>query len=252
MRRPVVAANWKMNGIKSEAKSLVKSITNEIDVQSTSASCVLTPPSIYLEYVGSLLNHSMIELGAQNISQHLQGAFTGEISGKMIQDVGCRYVLVGHSERRSIYGESDEIVALKFQAAVNAGLIPILCVGESLAQREKNLTSEIVISQIAEVLNRVDQERFLNSIIAYEPVWAIGTGKTATPQQAQEVHYTIRQYLRTRIHSHADLMRIIYGGSVKSNNARELFAEPDIDGGLIGGASLDADEFIKIYHSARI
>ena len=189
--------------------------------------------------------------GAQNVSQHEKGAFTGEVSVSMLRDMGCAIVLVGHSERRAIYGEDDATVAVKFVAAQQGGLKPVLCVGETLAEREKNITNEVVQRQLMAVVDKAGLDAFRNCVVAYEPVWAIGTGKTATPQQAQEVHAFIRGLFAKQNSDLAANLTVLYGGSVKASNAAELFSMPDIDGGLIGGASLDINEFVSICKAAQ-
>jgi triosephosphate isomerase (TIM) len=209
------------------------------------------PPSVYLQEIARALHQSSIELGAQDVCAEPQGAFTGEVSAAMLKDVGCEYVIVGHSERRLIYRESDQLVARKFAAAQSKSLIPILCVGEQLAEREANRTEEVVARQLDAVLELSGAEAFAQAVIAYEPVWAIGTGRNATPEQAQEVHAFIRARLAARNAKIAGETRILYGGSVKAGNAAELFARPDVDGGLIGGASLKADEFLAILAAAK-
>ena len=209
------------------------------------------PPFVFLAEAASRLSGSRIALGAQNASDQEQGAFTGETSVEMLADLGCRYVIVGHSERRALYAETDDLVARKYARVLACGLIPILCVGESLAEREADATTEVVGRQLDRVISDCGTEAVAAGIIAYEPVWAIGTGLTATPQQAQEVHAFIRGRLQTAQDGLELGVRILYGGSVKASNAADLFAKPDIDGGLIGGASLDCAEFIRICQQAR-
>jgi triosephosphate isomerase len=211
------------------------------------AVCVPFP---YLAQAQSLLAATPVAWGAQNLSEHAQGAFTGEVSASMIADFSCRYVLVGHSERRALYGDSDPVVARKFLAAQQAGLVPVLCVGETLAQRDAGETLPVVSAQLQAVLDCVGVSAFSQAVIAYEPVWAIGTGRTATPEQAQEVHAGIRALLSGLDPVVAGGVQVLYGGSVKAQNAAELFAQPDIDGGLIGGASLVADDFLAICRAA--
>ena len=213
---------------------------------------LLCPPYVYLSEVSAWLGDGPIALGAQDLSEQASaGAFTGEIGGTMLKDVGCDYVIVGHSERRTLYGESDQLVAAKFQAAQSQALTPILCVGESLDEREDGRTEEVVTHQIDAVLDAVGVETFATAVIAYEPIWAIGTGRTATPGQAQEVHGILRAMIGARNATIAAALRILYGGSVKGANAQELFAMDDIDGGLVGGASLTAQEFLAIYRAAQ-
>ena len=217
----------------------------------SSADCVVCPPFVYLPAVGAALAGSAIELGAQDVCEQIEsGAFTGEVSASMLREVGCRYVIVGHSERRAIYGESDELVARKFAAALAAGLVPILCVGESLQERESGATEAVVIRQLDAVINAVGVAALGRGVLAYEPVWAIGTGRTASPEQAQEVHACLRGRIAAIDVTITGSMRILYGGSVKAGNAKDIFAMPDVDGGLIGGASLKAAEFAAIVAAA--
>jgi triosephosphate isomerase len=211
------------------------------------ADLAVFPPFPYLSLTESILSGSHVQWGGQTLNPNAQGAHTGETSGSMLVDMGCRYVLVGHSERRSIYSESDEDVALRFKAALDAGMEPVLCVGETLEEREEGQTEAVVARQLDAVISRVGIDAFSRAIIAYEPVWAIGTGLTATPQQAQSVHAFIRDKVSTLNAIIADQLRILYGGSVKGSNAAELFAQSDIDGGLVGGASLTAEDFLAIY-----
>jgi triosephosphate isomerase len=249
-RRSLVAGNWKMNGSRAQAATLVDAIlrsgpTLDCDV-------AVCPPFILIPLVAGKLKDAggRVVWGGQNLDVHASGAYTGEISGSMLRDFGCTYVIVGHSERRSVYGESDSTVAEKFAAAQAAQLAPIICVGETLAQREADETQHVIERQLRAVLQRNGVQSLARATIAYEPVWAIGTGRTATPQQAQEVHRFIRATIAQEDAKIAESVRILYGGSVKGANARELFAQPDIDGGLIGGASLDAEEFLTICRAA--
>ena len=246
MRRPLVAGNWKMNGNKASAFTLLSELKQGCELVETAELAVL-PPAIFLPMVEDALIKTQISWGAQNLSFEQNGAFTGEISASMLLEYDCTYVLVGHSERRALYGETNEVVSKKFYCALNAGLRPILCVGETEQQREEGQTIQIIKEQLAAVTDMTDNHSQLEPmVIAYEPVWAIGTGKQATPQQTQEVHAFIRSELK-RIHpTLADVVRIIYGGSVKPGNAINIFAMPDVDGGLIGGASLRADQFLEI------
>jgi triosephosphate isomerase len=246
MRTLFVAGNWKMHGDKSFIKGLVTDLNKEVaDVEGVNVA--VCPPAIYLDYVARCLNSDKVQLGAQNIAvEPKQGAFTGEISVSMIKDVGCSYVVLGHSERRSIYGETNTQVAEKVETALNAGVTPILCVGETLDERESGKLEVVISGQLNAVLDRVGIDRFENVVIAYEPVWAIGTGKTASSAQAQEVHLFIRSLLAELNATVAEKVIIQYGGSVKPENAKELFSQPDIDGGLIGGASLNASDFVAI------
>jgi triosephosphate isomerase len=244
MRRKLVAGNWKMHGTLAENDQLLTAVlAGMADVRAEVAGCVPYP---YLSQVQARLAGSAVAWGAQNMSQHAKGAYTGEVAAAMLNDFGCRYVIVGHSERRAIYGESDEVVADKFAAAQAAGLIPILCVGETLSEREECATEAVVARQLDAVLNKCGVAALAKAVVAYEPVWAIGTGVTATPDQAQAVHAFIRGRIRALDAGVADGLVIQYGGSVKGANAAELFAQPDIDGGLIGGASLVASEFLAI------
>jgi triosephosphate isomerase len=248
MRRKLVAGNWKMHGsLKKNAALLnsVRALSPGLDCDI--AVCVPYP---YLAQAQALLDGSKIALGAQNLSEHEAGAFTGEVSAVMLGEFACRYVLVGHSERRSIYGESDALVAEKFVAAVNHGLVPILCVGEKLDEREGGCTEQVVARQMSAVIERAGVAAFAKAVVAYEPVWAIGTGMTASPAQAQDVHCAIRAQVAALDSGLADGLRILYGGSVKPQNARELFSQSDIDGGLIGGAALVADDFLAICRAA--
>jgi triosephosphate isomerase len=245
MRQTLVVGNWKMNGTLAGVRELLAGVLDGATTLSGVELAVL-PPFVYLPEAAARLAGSPVLWGGQNLSEHAAGAYTGEVAGSMLRDYDCRYVLVGHSERRSLYGETSSRVADKFVAARTAGLIPILCVGESLDEREKGMTESVVAEQLDAVLERVGIDDLAQSVIAYEPVWAIGTGKTATPEQAQEVHAFIRGRLAVHDATIADSMRILYGGSVKAANAAQLFRQPDIDGGLIGGASLDAKEFLAI------
>ena len=249
MRTPVVAGNWKMNGTRASIQALVQSIRAGLDA-GLQAEVILCAPYPYLDRVASELSGTALALGAQNLSEHESGAYTGEVAAGMLRDLGVSHVIVGHSERRALYGETSNQVAEKYAAAVAAGLVPILCVGETLAEREQGKTLDVVGSQLTAVLDRVGVDAMAKGILAYEPVWAIGTGLTATPEQAQEVHGALRQMLTARSTGLAASLRILYGGSVKAGNAASLFACPDIDGGLIGGASLDASEFLSICRAA--
>lgn len=249
MRRKLVAGNWKMNGSLATIRALVAGLKDGIGSVGD-VDVAVFPPYVYIPEVSSLLAGSVISYGAQNISKSLSGAFTGEISAAMLRDFGCKYTIIGHSERRTIYGELDYKVELKFSAAKECGIIPILCVGETLEEFEAGKTKEIVSRQLQAVINRAGVEGLQGAVVAYEPVWAIGTGKTATPDQAQSVHKYIRDFVAVLDKKIADNLVILYGGSAKASNAAELFAQPDIDGGLIGGASLDADEFLAICRAA--
>jgi triosephosphate isomerase len=238
-----------MHGSRAENAALVRTLLDLLKPEAR-AEVLLCPPFVYLWEVGRQLKDSDVALGAQSVCAEAQGAFTGEVAGAMLRDVGCRYVLVGHSERRQLYGESDALVARKFMAAQAAGLLPVLCVGETLEEREAGRTNEVVSRQLDAVLAVSGVAALERAVIAYEPVWAIGTGRTASPAQAQEVHAMIRAQVGALDGTIAASVRILYGGSVKASNARELFAMADIDGGLVGGASLKADEFAQICAAA--
>ena len=245
MSRPkLVAGNWKMHGSLAVNLGLLTALQSAgQDIRGQVAVCVPYP---YLAQAQAVLAGGAVAWGAQDVSEHAQGAYTGEVSAAMLADFACRYVIVGHSERRSFYGDTDAVVAAKFEAALSAGLSPILCVGETLAEREGNVTAQVVTRQLEAVLARSGVASLARAVIAYEPVWAIGTGKTASPAQAQEVHSLIRARVARDDGSVAAGVRILYGGSVKAANAKELFGQPDIDGGLIGGASLVAADFLAI------
>jgi triosephosphate isomerase len=245
MRDFLVAGNWKMNGSTAANEALVSGIVDGVP-PSNSVRLLVCPPHPYLAAVAGLVSGSRVALGAQNVSEHESGAFTGETAPSMLKDVGCQYVIVGHSERRAIYGETSEQVAAKFQAAKAAGLIPILCVGETLQEREAGATEKVIDEQLDAVLNTAGAAGFEDAVIAYEPVWAIGTGMTATPEQAQDVHKHIRARLAEQDANLAEKVQILYGGSMKGENAPGLLCMPDIDGGLIGGASLKANDFLAI------
>lgn len=248
MRRPLVAGNWKMHGSRAENGALLEGLLAKVDA--SKADVLVCVPFVYLAEIAYQLRGKRVKVGAQSVCAEAQGAFTGEVSAAMLKDVGCEYVLVGHSERRSIYQEDDVLVARKYVAAQSQGLIPVLCVGETLEQRDANKTFDVVEAQLAAVIKAAGIASLSKAVIAYEPVWAIGTGRTATPEQAQEVHAFIRQYLAKQDASIANAVQILYGGSVKGANAAELFAMKDVDGGLVGGASLKADEFLKICAAA--
>jgi triosephosphate isomerase (TIM) len=250
MRRPFIAGNWKMHGTRAENAELIEGLLLGLPAQ-PAADIAVCPPFVYLWEISRLLKASSIALGAQSVCAEATGAFTGEVSAAMLKDVGCTYVIVGHSERRSIYKEDDALVARKFLAAQSQGMIPILCVGETLEERERGSTMQVVSRQLGAVLDLARVQSLKKAVVAYEPVWAIGTGKNATPEQAQEVHAHIRSEVATRDAKIAAELRVLYGGSVKAGNARDIFAMPDVDGGLIGGASLKADEFLKICAAAQ-
>jgi len=249
MRRPIVAGNWKMHGSRTENARLLEELLAGCPAQ-PKAACIVCPPFVYLQEAARLLRDSALSLGGQDVCADAQGAFTGEVSAAMLKDVGCTYVIVGHSERRLLYRESDQLIARKFGAALSKGLVPILCVGEQLAEREAGRTREIIARQLDVVLELCGAAALEQAVVAYEPVWAIGTGRTATPEQAQDVHAFIRARIGERDARIAAATRIVYGGSVKAGNAAEIFAMPDVDGGLIGGASLKADEFLTILAAA--
>lgn len=249
MRRIMVAGNWKMHGSTAMVEALlggvIAGLGDEMPVD-----VAVFPPAPYLSQVSALANGTRVEWGGQTLNPNEQGAFTGEVSGAMLADFGCRYVLVGHSERRTLYGESDADVAARFEAAGRSGLIPVLCVGETRKQREAGETEAVVAAQIDAVLDRCGMAAFADALVAYEPVWAIGTGLTATPEQAQSVHAFIRDKLAALDATIGGQIRILYGGSVKSSNAADLFARDDIDGALVGGASLTAEDFLGICRGA--
>ena len=249
MRQKLVAGNWKMHGGLEANAALLRSVAAGAAGLGQVAVAVCVPYP-YLAQAQSLLTGTHVAWGAQNLSEHAKGAYTGEVSASMLSDFGCRYVLVGHSERRSLYGEGDALVAAKFMAAQAAGLCPVLCVGETLAERERGETAAVVAAQIDAVLGVAGIEAFAKAVVAYEPVWAIGTGRTATSDQAQEVHAAIRAQLASVDGRVAEALQILYGGSVKPGNAQELFGMPDIDGGLIGGASLVGEDFLAICRAA--
>lgn len=244
MRQKLVVANWKMHGSEADNQSLVQQFCALLG--KTKTAVAICPPFVYLSQVRALLADTEIAFGAQNLSQHSLGAYTGEVSAFMLADLSCRYVIVGHSERRALYGESDELVAEKFAQAQANGLTPILCVGETLEEREAGKTTEVVLRQLDAVIAKQGIAALAQAVIAYEPVWAIGTGRTASPDQAQTVHKALRDFLSARCEVTAQRVQILYGGSVKADNASELFAQADIDGALVGGASLKAEEFAAI------
>ena len=250
MRKPFVAGNWKMHGSKASIKDLITGLNAKSGLIGD-VTVAICPPAAYLDYTNKCLANDGIFVGAQNMCQVPgQGAYTGELSAGMLKDCGCQYVILGHSERRAIYGETDALIAEKVSVALDAGLTPILCVGETLDEREANQVESVIGRQLDAVLNQVGIDNFSGVVIAYEPVWAIGTGKTATSAQAQEVHAFIRGKLAGLNPAVAEKVIIQYGGSVKPDNAKELFGQPDIDGGLIGGASLNADDFMAICQAA--
>lgn len=251
MRKPMVAGNWKMNKLTGAAVELAAAVKRGVGTR-TDVEVVLCPPFTALKVVAEVIAHTPVRLGAQNMHWEPEGAVTGEISAAMLRDLGCEFVILGHSERRAGFQESDAMVNRKVRAALAAGLTPIVCVGETLAEREAGQTRAVVTRQVRHSLAELNPEQLRRTVIAYEPVWAIGTGRTATPAQAQEVQALIRRVLsELGDGATAQAIRIVYGGSVKPSNARELFRQPDIDGGLIGGASLDAGAFLEIIGAAR-
>ena len=243
MRQKIIAGNWKMNGQLQQITQLVGELNDLIDV-GASTQVVVAPPAIYLPLLEELI-HPSIQLAAQNVYPKDFGAYTGELSAPMLKDYNCRYVLVGHSERRQYFQENENFVAEKFHHVKDHGMIPILCVGETLIERENEQTEQVIRKQLLAV-SKNDSTCFNNCVVAYEPVWAIGTGKTATPEQAQEIHQFIRKLIKEINEHDAEQLTLLYGGSVNNQNAKALFAMPDIDGGLVGGASLNAKQFVEI------
>lgn len=250
-RRKLVIGNWKLNGSCEFVSRWVADVKGRLK-SGDAVEVVVCPPFVYLQAILGFLGNGKIILGAQNVCDQDSGALTGEVSAPMLADMGCQYVIVGHSERRQFFGETDEWVARKFCAVQSAGLVPILCVGEHLEERRHGLTEAIINRQLEAVIALSGVQALGNAVVAYEPVWAIGTGKTATPEQAREVHSHIRRRIAHQDAATADQLRILYGGSVKGSNAADLFTQPDIDGGLIGGASLIGDEFLAICQAADI
>lgn len=249
MRRALVAANWKMHGNRVFVKELVSGLMPALSGGVNGVDIVVCPPFPYLQMVDALISGVEVVLGAQDISTHECGAYTGEVSGSMLADFRVRYVIVGHSERRTLMAESDQVVAAKFEAAQRVGLIPVLCVGETLDERDQGMAEQVVCRQLAAIADRCGVSGFNRAVVAYEPVWAIGTGRSASVQQAQDMHAAIRRLIALQDEETAQSLQVIYGGSVSPENAPELFAQPDIDGGLIGGASLNADLFVRICQS---
>ncbi len=249
MRRSLVVGNWKMNGSRDKTRALLGEILAGLG-QLANVDVGVCPPYVHLPDASELLKGSSVLLGSQNVADQDEGAFTGEISAPMLLELGCALAIVGHSERRMVYGESSALVAARYAKAIQHGLVPILCIGETLEERESDRTFEVIGEQLDAVLNSSGVASLTKAVIAYEPVWAIGTGKTASTEQAQEVHAWIRAKIAKLDASVAEKIQILYGGSVKGDNAAALFSMPDIDGGLIGGASLDANSFLKICHSA--
>ena len=250
MRKTVIAGNWKMYKDLKETEELLQGVKAQAASAPSFVTVIVCPPFTSLQLAGTLLRGSAVKLGAQNMSEHDEGAFTGEISWKMLKSTGCEYVILGHSERRQYYGETDAKINLKAKKALASGLLPIICVGETLKEREGGITEQVVSTQVKGVLDGISASDMERVIVAYEPVWAIGTGKVATPAQAQEVHAQIRG-LVAKLYSQSvsDKIVIQYGGSVKPDNAAELLAQPDIDGALVGGACLKADSFAGIFKS---
>ena len=249
MRKPIVLGNWKLNGSMASTEALVAGVLSGLGGLDR-IEVGVCPPCVYIPKVVELASGTDLRVGGQTSSEHQSGAFTGEVAADMLRDVGCHYVLVGHSERRTLYGETDSIVADKVQAALHAGLMPVLCVGETLEERDAGQAESVVQCQLDAVLDKVGVGTFERIVMAYEPVWAIGTGRTATPDQAQAMHATIRKHIAGRDEAVARRVRLQYGGSVKADNAAEHFAQVDIDGGLIGGASLKAEDFLAICRAA--
>lgn len=249
MRKPVVIGNWKLNGTVTQAKTLITEVKAGAE-QLPGVDVAVCPPHVYLPLAVELTAGSPLGVGAQNAADQTDGAFTGEVSSAMLADVGAQYCILGHSERRALYHETDAMIAEKVKLALDAGITPVLCVGETLEQREADQTNDVVATQVQAVMDHVGAKAFAKLIIAYEPVWAIGTGKTATPEQAQDVHAFIRGLVAKADAEVADGLRIQYGGSMKPANAAELLAQPDIDGGLIGGASLKSEDFLAICQAA--
>jgi triosephosphate isomerase len=245
MRRKIVAGNWKMHGSRAENAALLDAVMGGLAADA--AGCVVCPPYVYLHDAWRVLRGSPVALGAQDVCAEAQGAYTGEVSAAMLKDVGCEYVIVGHSERRSLYGEDDALVARKYAAALGKGLVPILCVGEQLTEREAGISTQVVGRQLAAVVNLCGVQALAGGVLAYEPVWAIGTGKVATPEIAEDAHKVLRGLAETAFgKAAADAVRILYGGSVKPDNVTGLMAQPDIDGALVGGASLKAEDFAGV------
>jgi triosephosphate isomerase (TIM) len=249
MRRPVVAGNWKMHGSRSANETLLTELVERVKPE-WRVDVVVFPPYVYLAEAVRIVDDSDIAVGAQDVCAEPVGAFTGQVGAAMVKDVGARFVIVGHSERRRLYHEDDALVARKFGAALKAGLTPVLCVGETLEEREANRTEAAVARQLDAVVAMNGVASFANAVVAYEPVWAIGTGRNASPEQAQTVHAYVRDRMSAQDAKIAGQLRILYGGSVKASNAAELFGRPDVDGGLVGGASLAADEFLQICSAA--
>jgi len=251
MRIKVIAGNWKMNNDLNESKDLISKLLAGLKNSNANCEVVICPPFTSLSEASAMIKGSTIKLGAQNLHQEENGAFTGEVSAKMLLSTGCEFVIIGHSERRTIFTESDELINKKIIRALKNNLKPIFCVGELLEEREKNITEQVIKSQVLKGLENFSVRDLKNLIIAYEPVWAIGTGKTATPQQAEEVHHFIRKLIENHFSEEfAENLRILYGGSVKPDNSNDLLSQKNIDGALVGGACLNADSFLNIIKSA--
>jgi triosephosphate isomerase len=251
MRKIVIAGNWKMNNDLNGSKDLINKLVDRLKKEKYNCDVIICPPFTSLSQAGDLLKGSSIMLGAQNMHEEESGAFTGEVSASMIKSTGSQYVILGHSERRTIFKESDQLINKKLKAALKGGLNPIFCIGETLEEREKNITNDVLKRQVAVGLEGISESELKNIIIAYEPVWAIGTGRTATPAQAEDAHNFIRNLIKEKYSKNAAENIIIqYGGSVKPDNSGELLSQPDIDGALVGGACLKADSFIAIIKSA--
>ena len=251
MRKPIVAGNWKMNGNLSRAKALVGDIVRGLTVNPVrECEVILLPAFVHLTAVKKWALGNDIAIGSQDLDERNEGAVTGGIAASMLKDAGCSFALCGHSERRTLFAENDNQVAAKFVAASDAGLIPILCLGETLAERERGKTADVVFAQLDAVVERVGVKGFFHAVLAYEPLWAIGTGQSATPEQVEEVHASLRERLSKGSNELAESIRILYGGSLKADNALGLFANENVDGGLIGGAALDGESFLKICHKA--
>jgi triosephosphate isomerase len=251
MRKKVIAGNWKMNNDLSESQNLISKLISGLSNEKVNCDVIVCPPFTSLSEANSLLKKSIIKLGAQNMYFEENGAFTGEISASMLKNTGCEYVILGHSERRTIFGETDQVINKKIKKALQSDLLPIFCVGESLQERESEVTNDIIKRQITEGLKNISSAEMQKIIIAYEPVWAIGTGKTASPQQAEDVHAFIRGLVKSLYSNEiAEGLVIQYGGSVKPDNAKELLSQKDIDGALVGGACLKSESFIEIIKAA--
>lgn len=250
MRTPLVMGNWKLNGTKESVNDLIYGL-KACASAAKNVEVAVFPPTIFIDQVARLVNNTNIEWGAQDISTNLSGAYTGETSPVMVKEFGAKYSLVGHSERRQYHNETDAVVAAKFIAIQKHGLVPVLCIGETLEQREKNETTDVIDAQLKAVVSQAGIKAFQNCVIAYEPVWAIGTGKVATSEQAQDVHAHIRLWISKQDQAVAEKVQILYGGSVKAASAHSLFEQKDIDGGLVGGAALIVDEFVGIINGAK-